>query len=61
MVLFEAATDAAQASLEPGEHAQCRQRILDPVAMATGDVEGIDGDGSGGGQSRCTNPLKDVG
>ena len=47
MVLFEAATDAAQASLELVSTLSAGSGFSIRVAMATGDVEGIDGDAFG--------------
>ena len=47
MALFEAATDAAQASLELANALSAGKAFSIRVAMATGDVEGIDGDAFG--------------
>ena len=47
MALFEAATDAAQASLELSRALGAGSGFSIRVAMATGDVEGIDGDAFG--------------
>ena len=44
LALFEAATDAAQASLELANALSAGSGFSIRVAMATGDVEGIDGD-----------------
>ena len=47
MALFEAATDAAQASLELVSTLSAGSGFSIRVAMATGDVEGIEGDAFG--------------